>query len=94
MADAPPSIVCFRYAPPGLRAQEDRLDAINKTTMEHIQCNGEAFLSGTTIRGRFAMRACALHSETTSADVDALLEIARRVGLSVTATRPEGGHAR
>jgi hypothetical protein len=48
--------------------------------MERIQAGGEAFVSGTTIRGRFALRACILHDGTSEADVDALVEIARREG--------------
>jgi len=82
MADAPLSIVCFRYAPAALRGKEERLDAINKAVMERIQTGGEAFLSGTTLRGRFALRACVLHDRTAEADVDALVEIARRAGES------------
>lgn len=80
MADAPLSIVCFRYAPAALRGKEERLDAVNKAAMERIQTGGEAFLSGTTLGGRFALRACVLHDRTTEADVDALVEIARRAG--------------
>lgn len=82
MADGPLSIVCFRYVPATLRGNEDRLDAINKAAMERIQAGGEAFVSGTTLRGRFALRACILHDRTTEADVDALVEIARHAGES------------
>jgi glutamate/tyrosine decarboxylase-like PLP-dependent enzyme len=80
LADGPLSIVCFRYAPPPLRGKDERLDALNKVVMERVQAGGEAFVSGTTIRGRFALRACVLHDGTTEADVDALVEIARREG--------------
>ena len=78
----PLSIVCFRYAPPPLRGKGERLDALNKEVMERVQAGGEAFVSGTTIGGRFALRACVLHDRTTEADVDALVEIARRAGES------------
>ncbi len=74
------SIVCFRYAPPELRGQEVRLDALNKDVMERVQSGGEAFLSGTTIRGRFALRACVLHYDTNEADLDALIAAVRRAG--------------
>ena len=80
LADGPLSIVCFRYAPPSLRGKDEGLDALNKAVMERVQAGGEAFVSGTTIRGRFALRACVLHDETTEADIDALVEIARRAG--------------
>lgn len=80
LAQGPLSIVCFRYAPPSLRGQDERLDALNKAVMERVQTGGEAFLSGTTVRGRFALRACVLHDETSESDVDALVEITRRAG--------------
>src|SRR6266446_3043460 len=76
----PISIVCFRYAPPSLQGKDDRLDALNKAVMERVQAGGEAFVSGTTIGGRFALRACVLHDGTTEEDIDALVEIARRAG--------------
>jgi len=81
LAPAPLSIVCFRYVPADARGDEARLDALNKRMMERIQSEGEAFLSGTTIRGRFALRACVLHYATAAADVDALLAAVRRAGL-------------
>ncbi len=80
LADGPLSIVCFRYVPPDLCGQENRLNVINKRLMERVQAGGEAFLSSTTIRGRFALRACILHDATTKEDVDALVEIVRREG--------------
>src|SRR6266850_1947619 len=75
LADGPLSIVCFRYAPASLHGKDDRLDALNKAVMECVQAGGEAFVSGTTIGGRFALRACVLHAGTTEADIDALVEI-------------------
>jgi hypothetical protein len=39
--------------------------------MEALQAGGEAFVSGTVVRGRFARRACVLHYGTTEADVGA-----------------------
>jgi aromatic-L-amino-acid/L-tryptophan decarboxylase len=74
------SIVCFRYAPEGTRANVAALDALNKTLMERIQSGGEAFVSGTTIGGRFALRACVLHDATQERDIDALVEVVRREG--------------
>src|SRR5260370_41090697 len=36
------SIVCFRYVPPKLAGNEEALNALNKTLMEHIQAAGIA----------------------------------------------------
>ena len=49
-----------------------------KRIMERVQAGGEAFLSGTVLRGRFALRACILHYGTTEDDLSELVEIVRR----------------
>jgi aromatic-L-amino-acid/L-tryptophan decarboxylase len=72
------SVVCFRHLPEGPRGEDARLDGHNKALMERVQAGGEAFVSGTVLRGRFALRACVLHYGTTEADVDALPDIVRR----------------
>jgi len=74
------SIVCFRYVPAELRGDDSRLNAFNKAIMENVQSGGEAFLSGTVLHGRFALRACILHYATTEEDIRALLDVVRRVG--------------
>lgn len=74
------SIVCFRYVPESLRDDEDRLNALNKQIMETIQAEGETFVSNASLRGTFALRACILNHATVASDVDALVEIVRRVG--------------
>jgi aromatic-L-amino-acid/L-tryptophan decarboxylase len=74
------SIVCFRYAPEGLRGDDARLDELNKAIMHEVQAGGEAFLTNTILRGRFALRACILHFDTTADDVAALVAVVRRVG--------------
>jgi aromatic-L-amino-acid/L-tryptophan decarboxylase len=71
------SIVCFRYVPPELAGDQDALDALNKRIMERMQAEGTAFLTNTTLNGRFALRACVLHYATTEADVDIMLEAVR-----------------
>jgi glutamate/tyrosine decarboxylase-like PLP-dependent enzyme len=74
------SIVCFRYAPPGLRGDDGALDLLNTRVMQAVQAGGDAFLTQTTLRGRFALRACVLHYGTTEADVVALLDAVRQAG--------------
>jgi aromatic-L-amino-acid decarboxylase len=80
LADVELSIVCFRYAPPGLRDDEARLDALNKAIVEEVQAGGEAFLTQTSLRGRFSLRACIVHYATTEDDLRALLEVVGRAG--------------
>lgn len=81
------SVVCFRYAPSGAHADAGRLDALNKRLVERIQSDGRTFLTGTVLRGRFALRACVLHYDTTEADVDALIDVVRETGARL-ATEP------
>jgi aromatic-L-amino-acid/L-tryptophan decarboxylase len=74
------SVVCFRYLPSALRGDDARLDALNKAIMEEVQAGGEAFLTQTTLRGRFSLRAAVVHYATTEDDLQALLAVIRRVG--------------
>ena len=67
------SIVCFRYLPQGLVADEEAIDALNKKVMERVQSDGTAFLTNTTLAGRFVLRACILHYSTTERDIDTML---------------------
>ena len=74
------SVVCFRYAPSALRADEEKLSALNKSLMECVQSGGEMFISGTTLRNRFALRACILHYDTTRDDLATLIKVIRDTG--------------
>ncbi len=67
------SIVCFRLAPAILAGEEEALRALNKRVMERVQEQGEAFLTGALLDGRFALRACILHYGTQKKDIDAML---------------------
>lgn len=77
------SIVCFRYVPSELRADEEALNAINKSIMEQVQAGGVAFLTNATLRGRFALRACILHYATSEQDVDVALENVRTIATQI-----------
>jgi glutamate/tyrosine decarboxylase-like PLP-dependent enzyme len=74
------SVVCFRYAAPRWTGDAARSDSLNKLLVERIQSEGRIFLTGTTLRGRYALRACVFHYGTTEADVDALVDVVRDTG--------------
>jgi len=79
------SIVCFRYAPPELRGDNERLNTLNKTLLERIQVGGQAFISSTVLSGdRFALRACIVNHRATAADMDFLIDLVRSVGEELT----------
>jgi len=84
VAPARLSVVCLRYAPPRFPGGATRLDALDKALGERIQAEGRAFLTGTALRGRNALRACVLHDGTTEGDVDALVDTVREAGAALT----------
>jgi aromatic-L-amino-acid/L-tryptophan decarboxylase len=85
LGDVDLSIVCFRFAPPRLRGDDRALDALNKRVMEEVQASGAAFLTQTTLGGRFALRACILHYATTESDLAALVDAVRETGVRLAA---------
>jgi aromatic-L-amino-acid decarboxylase len=87
LATGPLTAVCFRYAPADWRGNEDGLDRLNQAIMEDVQVGGRAFLAGTDIRGRFALRSCALHYDLNEGHVDSIVAAVRDAG----AVRALGG---
>jgi glutamate/tyrosine decarboxylase-like PLP-dependent enzyme len=74
------SIVCFRFAPPPLRNDEEKLDQLNKRLLEAVQLSGNAFLSSTTIHGAFCLRACVINHRSTEQDIDFLVAHVQQMG--------------
>jgi aromatic-L-amino-acid decarboxylase len=54
--------VAFRLRPPG--RDETALDRINRDLLERINARRRVFLTGTLLRGRFAIRICILSFRT------------------------------
>jgi glutamate/tyrosine decarboxylase-like PLP-dependent enzyme len=77
------STVCFRYAPTELRTDSVRLDELNTMLLERIQLGGQAFVSSTTLGGRFVLRACIVNPRSRPEHVDALVELVRGTGASL-----------
>jgi len=78
------SIVLFRYVPASLTEDSASLDTLNKAIMEEIQAGGMAFLTGTILRGAFALRACIVGYATTEGDIALLVDEVRRAGARLT----------
>jgi glutamate/tyrosine decarboxylase-like PLP-dependent enzyme len=72
------SIVCLRSRPAGVA--EDALDAHNERVLRDVQLGGQAFLSGTTLDGRFVLRACFVNPRTRPADVEVLIDAITAAG--------------
>ncbi len=80
------SITTFRYVPPDARSavpepeREEHLERLNRDLLTRLERSGEAFLSNAMIGGRFALRACVVNFRTSTADIEALLALAARLG--------------
>ena len=83
------SIVCFRYVPASWDPDPERLDALNRRVMEQLQTDGDVFLTGTVVRGRFALRACVLHYQTSEADLEALIDAVRATSASLVGSQAD-----
>jgi aromatic-L-amino-acid decarboxylase len=53
-APVPFSLVCFRYAPPGM--SEPERDRANAEILERVNRSGEVYLSHTRLEGAFVLR--------------------------------------
>jgi aromatic-L-amino-acid decarboxylase len=89
LATGPLTAVCFRYTPANWRGNDKDLDLLNQAIMEDVQIGGRAFLAGTDIRGRFALRACALHYDLNEGHVESIVAAVRDAG----ALRALGGRS-
>ncbi len=76
LAPHPLSVVCFRYAPPGL--DEAALEALNASIMHAVNATGEVFISHTKIDGRYALRLAIGNLRTQRSDVEHAWEILKR----------------
>ncbi|MCK2219209.1 pyridoxal-dependent decarboxylase [Actinomadura sp. ATCC 31491] len=69
LAPVTTSITAFRHTP-----RAEGLDALNRAIPFAVQARGNAFLTGTRLGGRDALRACFLHPDTTERDLEILLD--------------------
>jgi glutamate/tyrosine decarboxylase-like PLP-dependent enzyme len=80
LATGPLTAVCFRYVPADCPGNDQSLDLLNQAIMEDVQLGGRAFLAGTDIHGRFALRACALHYALNEDHVESIVQAVRDAG--------------
>ncbi len=80
LATGPLTAVCFRYVPAGLRGDEAGLNLLNQAITMDLQVGGRAFLAGTDIRGRYALRSCALHYALDQGHVRAIVDAVTDAG--------------
>lgn len=75
------SIVCFRFKPDAF--DQAQLNAFNQKLLIELQLSGRFFLSGTTIRDNFWLRACIVNPRMAQDDVSQLLETLRDLAKTI-----------
>lgn len=77
------NVVCFRYERPGW--DEARLDSLNEELLIRLHETGLAMPSGTSVRGRYALRCAITNHRSRREDFDLLVETVRRLGSALAA---------
>ncbi|MEO7102122.1 MAG: pyridoxal-dependent decarboxylase, partial [Gemmatimonadaceae bacterium] len=83
MAPHPFSLVCFRYAPPGV--DETQLNALNQKIMDTVNASGEAFMSHTKLRGKFVIRLAIGNIRTEERHVARVWALLRSISANISA---------
>ncbi len=77
IADSPLAISCFQYVG-GLSNSEDII-ALNRQLIPALEKDGRVFITGTTLKGQFVLRACLINHRKTEETTDYLLDVIRDV---------------
>ncbi|HET7042036.1 MAG TPA: aminotransferase class V-fold PLP-dependent enzyme [Gemmatimonadales bacterium] len=56
LAPSPFGLVCFRYRPAGMAADDPKVDELNRQLLARVNATGKALLTHTTLKGRYAIR--------------------------------------
>jgi aromatic-L-amino-acid/L-tryptophan decarboxylase len=86
------SICCFRVVPSVMRDDEAGLDALNAAIITAVQRKGTAYISGASVHGKTALRACIINFRTTERDLELLLDAVHRAADEALSQR-EGGRS-
>lgn len=86
LAEPELSLLAFRYVPPGWQGGEDELNRLNRKLIDRINGRQRVMLTGTLLRGRFALRICVVSFRTHHDRMEMALEDIREV---VQETRKE-----
>jgi aromatic-L-amino-acid/L-tryptophan decarboxylase len=82
LAEPQLSIVAFRLTRPG--ADGAALDAVNRELLERVNARRRVYLTGTLLRGRFAIRVCVLSFRTHRDRIEEALEDVRAAAGELT----------
>lgn len=73
-------ILTFRCRPPGSPADPPAVDRLQQSVSDAVRATGQALLLTTRVHGRTVLRMCTINPATTTADIDAVLELVVRTG--------------
>ena len=88
LADVPLNIVCFRFHPPGSRA--DELDELNRKLGAMVLDDGRVYFGTTIYAGMVAFRPAIVNWRTTEKDVDLIVEVVRELGSKLMGATARG----
>jgi aromatic-L-amino-acid/L-tryptophan decarboxylase len=85
LAPVPLSVVCFQYRTADFSRHRDEkyLNDLNNRLIDILERDGRVFVSGTTIHGKRALRACSVNHRLRREHVDFLLDEIRQAGRSL-----------
>ena len=83
MASVPLNVVCFRYAPKDVPA--DQLNSVNQEILVRLQESGIAVPSSTWLGNQFAIRAAIVNHRSKTEDFDILVSAVANIGQEVVA---------
>ncbi len=83
LAEPQLSIVAFRLEPPGVAGTD--LDDLNRGLLESVNARKRVYLTGTMLRGRFAIRICVLSFRTHRERIEMALEDVREACAKINA---------
>jgi aromatic-L-amino-acid decarboxylase len=89
LAEPQLSLVAFRLAPAGAAAAD--LDGLNRRFIERVNARQRVFLTGTLLRGRFALRICVLSFRTHRDRMEQALEDIAAARAEVLETKEKEG---
>lgn len=81
MAPVPLNVVCFRFKAEGLN--EIQLNNLNQEILLRLQESGTAVPSGTTLHGKFVLRAAVVNHRSRREDFDLLVKATLRYGTEI-----------
>ena len=80
-------VVCFRFNPGSPDLDESALEHVNRTILARVFWEDPAFISSTSLQGKFSLRLCIINHNTSWDDVRETLEAVEQFGAAALSQR-------